>query len=603
MKKIANLLLISAACLFSFACTNESGEGTATTAVLGVSLTDLPAIVEVPESQSQAFEVIVVSNPGPSDAIHVTLGTDAGLVDKYNATNGTAYELLPEAAYELPSSSLMIMKYNKTSAPGTIRFKGAGCQVGKVYLLPVVVASVKGSAAYEAPEERVAYVLFKMLEAQMEGTGTQADPYKVKSVDEFNKLANVLKSGETVYVKLAADLDYAGAAWAQADATGAPVVLDGDNHVVKNVVAEHALFHNLEGTVKNLAFENVVLSIGAEQAGLLSNVAGVGEGANVTIQNVTVRSSKVTNTGYVGGLIGRITRGVVDNVNIDCTVSGSARVAGAFGHAISTTITNSTVAGTVTGTDYYVGGLVGLMYDCTVKNCSSSANVTCESLANSYSRVGGLVGEIFKGASIEKCHATGKIVGKGYFGGGLVGCVNVTETVDGNTVVGTVDIKQSYATGDVSLIRDGNLKDAGAGGLVGCVYTGKAVITDCYATGAIEADRYSAGFVGDLWTGSEVVITNGFTNGDLTKLGPDANGNHSDGVAIGALRVNDGTIKVTCKGFVAWNTLDTKKFIYQDLVPSAGNYFGAEETISAQAQKLGWDTAIWDFSADVPKLK
>lgn len=111
------------------------------------------------------------------------------------------------------------------------------------------------------------------------------------------------------------------------------------------------------------------------------------------------------------------------------------------------------------------------------------------------------------------------------------------------------------------------------------------------------------GFVGDLWTGSEVVITNGFTNGDLTKLGPDANGNHSDGVAIGALRVNDGTIKVTCKGFVAWNTLDTKKFIYQDLVPSAENYFGAEETISAQARKLGWDESIWDLSGDTPKLK
>lgn len=606
MKKILSLFMIPVMGLLALSCEKtgqEGGGGNTGAAVLGVSVTNLPQVVEVPQNQSQSFEVVVVANPGPSEAIQVSLGTDESLVAKYNAAYGTAYEMLPAAAFELPSSPLMVMKYNKTSAPGTLKLIGAGCVQDKAYLLPVVVSSVKGNAAYEAPEDRVAYVVFKMLEAQMAGAGTQADPYLVTSTNEFNKIGNVLKSGETVYVKLAADIDYDGEAWTQADATGAPIFLDGDNHTVKNVKAECGLFANLEGTVKNLVIEGAEITVATEQGGILAHTAGVNEGDNVTIQNVTVRNSSITNVGYVGGLVGRITRGVVDNVNVEATVSGSARVAGIFGHAISSTITNSSSAGTVTATDYYVGGVVGLMYDCTVKNCSSSANVTCESLANSYSRVGGLVGEIFKGASIEKCHATGKIVGKGYFGGGLVGCVNVTETVDGNTIVGTVDIKQSYATGDVSLIRDGNLKDAGAGGLVGCVYTGKTVITDCYATGAIEADRYSAGFVGDLWTGSEVVITNGFTNGDLTKLGPDANGNHSDGVAIGSLRVNDGTIKVTCKGFVAWNTLDTKKFIYQDLVPSAGNYFGAEETISAQAKKLGWDESIWDLSGDTPKLK
>ena len=109
------------------------------------------------------------------------------------------------------------------------------------------------------------------------------------------------------------------------------------------------------------------------------------------------------------------------------------------------------------------------------------------------------------------------------------------------------------------------------------------------------------GFVGDLWTGSEVVITNGFTNGDLTKLGPDANGNHSDGVAIGSLRADD--VQISIKGFVAWSDNPNKKFIYQDKVPVTGNYHGTEGTISAQAKALGWDESIWDLSADIPKLK
>ena len=579
----------------------EGGSDNSDAAVLGVSITNLPAVVEIPENQSQSFEVIVVANPGPSEAIQVSLGTDETLVAKYNAAYGTAYEMLPATAFELPSSALMIMKYNKTSVPGSIKLIGAGCEVGKTYVLPVVVASVKGNAAYEAPEDRVAYVVFKMLEAQMEGAGTQADPYKIKKVDEFNKIGNILKAGETVYVTLVADLDFNGAAWSQANAAGAPIVFDGGNHVLKNVTAEYGLFHTLEGTVKNLVIEGANITMGAEKGGILAHAAGVTEGDNVKIENVTVKSSTLSNSGYAGGLVGQITRGIVDNVDVECTVSGSARVAGAFGHAISTTITNAKTSGSATGTDNYVGGLVGLMYDCTVKNSSSSSTIVCESKANSYARTGGLIGQMNKGGLVEKCHATGNVTGYGYFGAGLVGVINTVEEVDGVSTVGTVTINQSYATGNVALIREGNAKDAGAGGLVGCLEKGKAVITDCYSTGSVEADRYSAGFFGDLYATTEVTITNGFTNADLSKLGPDANGNHSDGVAIGSLRADD--VKISIKGFVAWSDNPNKKFIYQDKVPVTGNYHGTEGTISAQAKALGWDESIWDLSADTPKLK
>ena len=178
--------------------------------------------------------------------------------------------------------------------------------------------------------------------------------------------------------------------------------------------------------------------------------------------------------------------------------------------------------------------------------------------------------------------------------------VETVETVDGKETVHTATVKQSYATGSVTLTGN-NQKDAGAGGLIGRFETGKLVVTDCYATGAINADRYSGGFIGDTNKG-ELVVTNGYYKGDLSGLGPDANGNHSDGVAIGCLR-EPASITIKCTGFVAWNTLDTKKFSYQDLVSSVGNYFGAEGTVSEQAQKLGWDSSIWDFSAAEPKLK
>ena len=598
MKKIISLLMIPVMGLLALSCEKEPGQegGNSGAAVLGISVTGLPEVVEVPENQSQSFEVVVISNPGPSEAIQVTLGTDESLVAKYNAAYGTAYEMLPTAAYELPSSALMVMKYNKISVPSSLKLIGAGCEVGKTYLLPVVVASVKGNAAYEAPEDRVAYVVFKMLAAQMEGAGTQADPFKVKNIDEFNKLGNVLKTGETVYVKLVADLDYNGAAWSQAKGEGTPIVLDGDNHVVKNVVAEHSLFFALEGTVKNLTFDNIVLSVGAETAGLLACTAGV-DAEKTYIQNVTVTNSKVTNVGHAGGLVGKITNVVVDNVHVACDVKAMDRVGGMFGHTIGCEITNSSATGSVTAESYYSGGLIGMMHSSSLKGCSATGNVT--HTTNTYSRIGGLVGQVICNATIENCYATGTVYGGGYFGGGLIGVVETSETVDGKEIVHTATIKQSYSTGSISLIRDA--KDAGAGGLVGRFETGKLVVTDCYSSSAVEADRYSGGFIGDVNKG-ELVITNGYYKGDLSKLGPDANGNHSDGVAIGCLREQD-FITIKCTGFVAWNTLDTKKFSYQDLVPSSGNYFGAEGTVSEQAQKLGWDASIWDFSASEPKLK
>lgn len=600
MKKFISLLLIPVLGLLALSCEKEPEQQASGKAVLGISVENLPELVELPQNQSVSYTMYVVAEPGPSDALKVTLAADPAMVDEYNMTMGTGYKMLPEEAYEIVASDLMLMRYNKQSVPGTLKLKGAGCEIGETYLLPIVVDKVQGTAEYEAPLENIVYVFFKMGEAQIEGAGTAASPYIVSDAFTFSKMGNMLKDGETVHVKLSADIDLAGEAWTSVDATGRPIFFDGDNHAIKNVTAEWGLFSNLEGTVQNLTIENANLNLSVEQGGILAHTAGDGN-TTVTIKNVTVANSTIVNTGYVGALVGRINKGDVDNVNIDCTVSGSARVAGAFGHAISSTINNTTVAGTVTGTDYYVGGLVGLMYDCTVKNTSASANVTCESLANSYSRIGGLVGQMTAGGHIEKCHATGTVIGKGYFGGGLVGVAEAAETVDGVETVKAIVIKQCYATGNVSLIRDGNAKDAGAGGLVGRFEKGKLEVINCYATGAIEVDRYSSGFVGDVNLG-ELVITNGFCNGDLSKMGPDAAGNHSDGIAVGCLRTPD-SITIKCSGFVAWNSQPEKKFIYQDLVPSAGNYHGTEGTISAQATALGWDTSVWDLSADVPALK
>lgn len=600
MKKIASLFLIPFACL-AISCDNE-GEGGATSgpAVLGVSVTDVPSIVEVPENQTKTFELKVTANPGPASAISVTVGTDETLVDKYNTANGTSYEMLPEAAYEISATPLTLMKYNKASAPGTLKLKGAGCELNKVYVLPLVVEAVKGDAAYEAPEDKVAYVLYKMLEAQMMGAGTQTDPYIVDGLKTFKEMGNMLKEGETVYLKLAADIDFENGEWTPIDATGTPISLDGDGHKVKNVKATTGLFSVLIGTVKNLKLDNVVIEAGAEKAGVLADEGGSVDG-NVVVENVTVTNSSVTNTGYTGGLFGSLLNGDVKNVNVACDVRGNARTAVLIGHAMSTSLTDCVTSGNVVTTLYYAGGLVGLMSECTVKNCSSSGTIVSECTSTSNSRIGGLVGEMITGGSVEGSHASVSISQAGYYTGGLIGCIKAWKGEAKEPI--TINISKSYATGTVAPTYN-KLKDAHSGGLIGRIDGGTVNITDCYSTAAIEADRWSSGFIGSLGAdcAMTLTITGGFAAGDLSKLGPNANGVDTDGLVLG--NITDAALTtINCTKFVAWNLHETQFCYPAEVVPLSENYYGSEGTVSQQAKKLGWDETVWDLSGDVPTLK
>ena len=601
MKKIASLFLIPFACL-AISCDKE-GEGGATSgpAVLGVSVTDVPSIVEVPENQTKTFELKVTANPGPASAISVTVGTDETLVDKYNTANGTSYEMLPEAAYEISATPLTLMKYNKTSVPGTLKLKGAGCELDKVYVLPLVVETVKGDAAYETPEDKVAYVLYKMLESQIMGAGTQTDPYVILDLKTFNAIGDVLKDGETVYIKLGTDIDFAEGAWTPIDATGTPISLDGDNHKIKNVKATSALFSVLEGTVENLGFDAVTVEAGAERAGILADAAGT-EDADAIVKKVTITNSTITNTGYTGGLFGSLVRGTVEDVNVAATVTGNDRTAGLIGHLVSGTLTRCVTSGDVTAGEYYSGGLVGMMAAGTVTECSASGNII--SNAPKYPRAGGLIGQMF-GGSVIKSHATGNVTGKGHYAGGLIGVIQAV-IKENDVVVETKDvlISKCYATGNVTLPAGPSPNNkSGAGGLIGITDSGNITVSDCYATGAVTAYRWSSGFIGNIYN-STVTIKNGYTSSDLSGMYNPA----ASGVVVGNASAADATKNLpagsaTCTGFVAWYDATVPYCYPAEIVPLSGNYSGKEGKITSQASKFSWDSAIWNLTGDAPTLK
>lgn len=602
MKRIASLLLIPAALFLAVSCDKEGGkgDGASGTAILSVTVNGLEGLLEIPENSNRTYDVLVTADPGPSDAISVTLGADQTLVDKYNAANGTSYQMLPQAAYELSADGLILMRYNKKSTTGTLTLKGTGCVRDQTYLLPVVVSTVKGTAPYDAPEDKAAYILFKMVAPQFDGAGTEADPYLVKTVGNFADMGYMLASGKYVYFKMAANVDFGGAAWTQVDTRdGKGIFFDGGGHKISNVTATASLFTSLEGGVKNLQFENVDVTAGSTYAGVLAETSGYG----VLIENIVISNSSVSNTNCCGGLIGSINGTTIRNVDVDCSVSGRMYVGGLLGRVLNGTIDDCHATGNVTSTAYYAGGLVGLFTLGTVTNSSAAGNVSASG-DDIYARIGGLVGQMH-GGTVDKCFATGDVASANYWGGGLVGVVNADED--------DIFIKRSYATGDLNFVKNEEHKMAGVGGLVGSMGAGNVTIENCYASGAIHADRWSSGFVGNIY-GGNLAIINGYSACDLSDLGPakakDADGNwnggyvHEDGIVLGNdMSGTETPAKISCTGFVALNLYE-RAFCYpENVIPYKGNYYGREGTVSAQASALGWSTDVWNLTGDYPVLK
>lgn len=589
MKRFASLFSIALTCLLALSCGKEGSEGSGSgKAILSVNVEGVEGLLEIPEGQIRTYEVAVTAAPAPGDALNITLGTDQALVDMYNAANGSSYEMLPNEAYELPADGLIFMPNNKKSTTGVLTLKATGCEQDKTYLLPIFVNTVKGTAQYDAPEDKAAYILFKVVAPQFDGSGTETDPYLIKDESNLSDMGYMLVSGKYTYFKMTADLDFKGESWKLSDSKGKGVFFEGDGHKISNVNAATPLFSSLEGAVKNVSFDNIVIDAGSVYAGVLAETAGYG----TIVEKITVTNSSVTNTGCTGGLIGSIDGATISDCNVGCVVTGRMNVGGLLGRVLNGTLNNCHTTGNVTSNSYYAGGITGQLMLGTVTNCSAAGNVSMVG-EDTYARIGGLIGEVH-GGTLENCFATGDVASARYWGGGLVGVVNADE--------GDIVIKKCYAEGDLNFEKNEEHKQAGVGALVGSMSGGNVTIEDSFATGKVFSDRWSSGFVGNIYGGA-LVIKGGYSACDLSNLGPNRDGVYEDGIVIGARFGDDPAPTISVSGFVAWNT-DNKAFCWPEgIVSVTGNYYGNSGTVSSQAETLGWSTEVWDLSGELPRLK
>lgn len=149
------------------------------------------------------------------------------------------------------------------------------------------------------------------------------------------------------------------------------------------------------------------------------NVQGQGLFAAInqaTIRNLNVSGTVNSTVNYVGGIVGKVQAGTIENCSFSGSVSSSkskAYVGGIAGGLNSANVTISGCANTADVTGGYAGGILGFWKKAaTIQNCYNTGSITGSDKA------GGIVGQLSSG-TIENCYSIGDIGGKASQKGGI----------------------------------------------------------------------------------------------------------------------------------------------------------------------------------------
>lgn len=367
------------------------------------------------------------------------------------------------------------------------------------------------------------------------GVGTEANPYKIANVADWNDLMNTSADWDKYFI-LTSDLDFNEAALtpvgsAAVNFTGA---LDGNSCIIRNA------------------------DMNSPSGNYIGLFGYIGPGSQV--HNLGVENAEISGNNYVGGLVG-YNKGIITACYVTGMVNGNNDYTGGLAGYSSGSITDCNSSAEVAGNNFYVGGLAGFNYQGSVSDCCAAG------AAYGNSDVGGLVGRNYKG-NISNCCARGNIEGGDYSSdiGGLVGSSVESSTISNCHASGNVSgslyvgglIGYSYNSTIRYCYASGNVNGTSTvGGLVGHNYYYLSIIDNCYASGKVSGTDKIGGLAGDNWNS----IANCYSVGQV--IG-DSNAGGLVGHETGESDVNDSfwdiqtSGKTTSAGGTGKNTSEMK---------------------------------------------
>ena len=163
----------------------------------------------------------------------------------------------------------------------------------------------------------------------------------------------------------------------------------------------------------------------------------------------TISYSQLSGVAY-SGLFKTAGTAKFKNLHVNCTISISSTyqnyAGGIVGQAKGTNFENCTVTGRISGASKRYGGIVGSLVDKPGKISRCTSNVEISSSVSEDALLGGIAGSVEKsGSLVEYCSASRNVTdGAGKKIGGIVGSLSSGCTIDNCTYTGTVTGSSEY---------------------------------------------------------------------------------------------------------------------------------------------------------------
>ena len=236
-------------------------------------------------------------------------------------------------------------------------------------------------------------------EGGLQGSGTAGEPYLIADAADLKAFRDLVAGGAAddgenpnagLCAKLTADIDLQEEPWepfAPADGyvgSAYAGTFDGDGH-----------------TISGLSIDS-----SASYQGLFGRINGA------TIKNLQVEGSVVSSGNYVGGIVGQVQSGTLENCSftgtISCTKNGgyAGGITGYAGNTKAQTaaITGCFHAGSVTSSGY-AGGIVGYAKYTAISDCYHTGEIS------GASRAGGIAAQLQNNCSAANSYSIGAVTG------------------------------------------------------------------------------------------------------------------------------------------------------------------------------------------------
>ena len=319
------------------------------------------------------------------------------------------------------------------------------------------------------------------VQAQMSGSGTENDPYLVKTPDDLFDIRNDLSA----CYKLANDIDLTEWIAEENPTNGwAPIdnftgTFDGDGHTINGLYINRKTNNvGFFGTTSNAIIKNLVIDTpnigGNEYVGAL--VGNALDTKGNLIYNISVVHAVVSGKQYVGGVIGNLESPIVQNISVEkANVLGTGNyIGGCIGKISSDKICNCNLTNIIVSGINYVGGLSGYSKYLSYTEGSEFGidicnNIIIMSEISGEDYTAGLIGNVQIGKLSDILIIECDIKGKEHIGG-IVGYLNIAYKTNKNYDVAN----DCYVSGEITCTSTGTSDNNGiTGGLLGTIVGGR----------------------------------------------------------------------------------------------------------------------------------